>query len=401
MFKKIFKNFIFSKAREFPNWPYFDKNEINAVNKVIKSGKVNYRMGENGKHFEKQFSKYFSSNYSVAISNGTLALDVAYRSIGAEIGAEVITSPRTFIATASTASIQGLIPRFADVDKDSGNITVETIEPLINKNTKFISVVHLAGWPADMQRICDLAKSYNLKVVEDCAQAHGASINGKSVGTFGDIAAWSFCTDKILTTGGEGGMITTNKEHLYNFVWSFKDHGKNKKLIDNDKQPPGYKWFHDELGLNYRLTEMQSAIGIEQLKKLKEWNRIRHRNANILIKELSKLNIIRLAYPEKNFHHAWYKFHCYIKPKYLKSDWNRDRIIKEINDLGYPAFHGSGSEIYLEKCFKNFKHQIDLTPVTRELGQTSLMFLVHPTINYELMTNYAKNISIVIKNSSN
>ncbi len=400
MFKKFLYKFIFNEVTKFPQWPYFDKNEINAVINVIKSGKVNYRMGEIGERFEREFSSYFSSNYAVAVANGTLALDLAYRSIRPEIGSEVITTPRTFIATASTAAVQGLIPRFADVDRDSGNITAETIEPLINNKTKFISVVHLAGWPADMEKICDLAKSYNLTVVEDCAQAHGASINGKSVGTFGDIAAWSFCTDKILTTGGEGGMITTNKEHLYNFVWSFKDHGKNKNLIDNDNQPPGYKWFHDDFGLNYRLTEMQSAIGIEQLKKLREWNKIRHRNAQILIKELSKLNVVRLALPEKKFHHAWYKFHCYIKPKYLKTDWDRDRIIREINDLGFPALHGSGSEIYLEKCFKNFKNQTELCPVARELGQTSLMFLIHPTINSKLMINYAKNISKVIKNSS-
>ena len=400
MFKDFFIRLKSNNLNEFPRWPEFEKDEVNSVQKVLKSGKVNYWTGTKGKIFEKDFANLCNSKYAIAISNGTLALDAAYRAMETSVGDEFITTPRTFVATSSTAALQGIIPKFADVDQDSGNITVETIEPLINKKTKFISIVHLAGWPADMVRICDLAKSYNLKVIEDCSQAHGAKINGKSVGSFGDISTWSFCNDKIISIGGEGGMITTNDENYYEFLWSFKDHGKSKKLVDLKDQPPGYRWLHSECGLNYRLTEMQSAIGIKQIRKLEQWNKIRKRNALILFKKLSKLKLIRIKLPRDNINHAWYKFHCYLKPEYLKSDWTRNRIIKEINNLGFPAFHGSCSEIYLEKCFQELKHDAKKTPIARKLGQTSLMFLVHPTISEKLMCLYSKIICKVLKEST-
>ena len=399
MLRNFFYKFPNSKFDKFPKWPHFEKDEVDALKKVIKSGRVNYWTGSQGKIFEEQFAKFSNTKYGIAVSNGTLALDAAYRSMGFSEGDEIITTPRTFIATSSTASLLGLIPKFADVDEDSGNITAKTIEPLISKNTKFISVVHLGGWPADMNEICDLAKSYNLKVIEDCAQAHGATINGQSVGSFGDISAWSFCNDKIISTGGEGGMVTTNKEKYYEFMWSFKDHGKSKKLVESKSHPPGYKWLHNDFGLNYRITEMQSAIGILQLKKLGKWHNFRKRNAMVLYEKLKEIDIVRINLPKKNFSHAWYKFYCFIIPENLKSDWSRTRIIQEINKLGYPAFHGSCSEIYLEKCFKEIDKEPNGTPISKKLGETSLMFLVHPTINIQIMHRYAEAIYKVLKDA--
>lgn len=187
-------------------WPYYDDEQLSNVTKILQSGKVNYWTGENGKFFEKEFSDRFDVKYSVALANGSLALSCAYLALNLNEGDEIITTPRTFIATSTSAVLLGLKPVFVDVDINSGNISAENIEAAINKKTRAIVVVHLAGWPAEMDRICELARKNGLYIIEDCSQAHGAKINNKNVGSFGDLATWSFCQDKIITTGGEGGM---------------------------------------------------------------------------------------------------------------------------------------------------------------------------------------------------
>ena len=383
------------------SWPEFDNDQINAVIKVLNSGKVNSWTGNQTKLFENQFSKWSGSKYSIALANGSLALSSAYLACGIKKNDEVITTPRTFLATASSIALLNAIPIFADIDIDSGNITAKTIEPLINKKTKAISIVHLGGWPADMESICDLAKSYNLKVIEDCAQAHGASINGKMVGSFGDIGCWSFCQDKIISTGGEGGMITTSLNDFWERIWSFKDHGKNLKTINQTNKTALFKYVHDRLGSNFRLTEMQSAIGIIQLKKLKSWTKLRQKNAKILINKLKDCRPLRVPIPENRFQHAWYKLHCYVDPNFLSENWNRDRIINEIRASGYPAYQGSCSEIYLEKCFLDK----GLNPKKRlknakALGDTSIMFLVDQTISNENMNKYAELIKHIIEKAT-
>ena len=385
-------------------WPYFEDEEIDLVSSILKSGKVNYWTGNYGKEFEKNFEVWSNSNHALSIANGTLALIAAYSALGLKKDDEIITTPRTFIATASSAISLGIKTIFADVDKDSGLITNETIEPLITKKTKAISIVHIGGWPADMEKICKLAKAYNLLVIEDCAQAHGAQIKindqFRSVGSFGDISAWSFCQDKIMTTGGEGGMITTNNTEYYEKIWSLRDHGKTLNSVFRKKHAWGFKWLHENFGSNLRMTEMQSALGILQLKKLKEWNEIRSRNANIIKEAIKDIGSIRVPFPKKDYKHAWYKFTCYVKPENLSTDWSRDRIAQEINQLGYPAFQGSCSEIYNEECFKKAGLSINNPlPIAQELGQTSLTFLVHPTIKHEQMHKYCDNIKHVLKKS--
>ena len=321
-------------------------------------------------------------------------------SLGIGAGDEVITTPRTFIATSSTILLLGAKPIFADVDPNSGNIYVDSIEPLINSKTKAISVVHLGGWPADMQSICLLAKKYNLKVIEDCSQAHGAKILSKHVGTFGDVATWSFCQEKIITTGGEGGMITTNNDEIFNYIWSLKDHGKTMAAIKKGSNNIGFKWLHEKIGTNFRLTEMQSAIGRTQLKKLNNWNKLRRRNAFILYDSLKILPNIRIPLPKEDYSHAWYKFYIYLKHDYLTKNINRDKILKKFINKGIPAFSGSCSEIYLEKCFSDRGLQpIKALKYAKELGETSLMFLVHPTISIEQMRDYADAIRLVLEES--
>ncbi len=386
-------------------WPFFDDEQKQAVMEVLSSGNVNYWTGNHGKEFENLFASWCGTQYAVAVANGSIALSIAYEVLGLGLGDEVITSPRTFIATASCIVLKGAKPVFADVDKNSGAITAENIEPLINSKTKAISVVHLGGWPADMPSICRLAKEYGLKVIEDCSQAHGGKIivNGieQSVGSFGDIATWSFCQDKIMTTGGEGGMITTNNHKIWDKVWSLKDHGK---IFNSGKESHdflGFKWLHERFGSNYRLTEMQSAIGKIQLRNLEKWTIQRNRNAMILKDTLSELKNIRIPIPEKKFIHAWYKFYIFINKENLSQGWDRERILIEIKKAGYPALTGSCSEIYLEKCFKD-KNISPSKPLknARELGETSLMMLVHPTISKQQMLKYAQTIYQILTEAS-
>ena len=381
-------------------WPQFDIEQIDASSRVLASGKVNTWTGPETKAFEQEFASWCGSSQAIAMANGSLALSSAYLAIGLGQDDELISTPRTFIATVSSAVLLGARPVFADVDTESGAITAETIAPLITPRTKAISVVHLGGWPADMPAICDLARSHGIAVIEDCAQAHGARINGQSVGTFGDVAAWSFCQDKIISTAGEGGMVTTSRPELWDAMWTFKDHGKTHEAVFCREHPSGFRWLHERFGSNFRLTELQSAIGRIQLHRLPEMTAARSRNALLLAEALSDLTALRIPLPPDGITHAWYKFHAFVQPDALADNWSRDRILAEINALGYPAFYGSCSEIYLEKCFQDAGlAPSERLPVARELGDTSLMFLVHPTITSEQMTTYAEAVRSVVQRS--
>ena len=379
-------------------WPQFDDEQIAAASQVLHSGRVNTWTGVETTAFEQEFAAWSASTHAIAMANGSLALSAAYLAIGLGQGDELITTPRTFIATASSAVLLGAKPVFADVDPDSGSITADTIAPLINQRTKAISVVHLGGWPADMEGICDLAKAHDIPVVEDCAQAHGAQINGQSVGSFGDVSAWSFCQDKILTTAGEGGMVTTSRNDLWGAMWAVKDHGKTHEAVFGREHPPGFRWLHERFGSNFRLTELQSAIGRIQLQRLPEWTAIRTRNALLLADALADLPAVRVPLPPEHLTHAWYKFYAFVQPEALADGWSRDRILSEIAALGYPALSGSCSEIYLEKCFQDAGlAPAERLPMARKLGETSLMFLVHPTITFEQIAGYAEAVRSVVK----
>jgi dTDP-4-amino-4,6-dideoxygalactose transaminase len=383
------------------SWPHFDSLQLDAATRVLLSGKVNAWTGQETKAFEQEYAAWCGCSHAIAIANGSLALSSAYLALGLGPGDEIITTPRTFIATAASAVLLGVKPVFADVDPDSGAITASSISPLITPRTKAISVVHLGGWPADMPAICDLARSQRLSVIEDCAQAHGARLNGQSIGSFGDVSAWSFCQDKIITTAGEGGMVTTSRPDLWDAMWSFKDHGKTTEAVFQRHHPPGFRWLHDRFGSNFRITELQSAIGRIQLHHLPEWTAARTRNAMQLAAALADLPVVRVPLPPEGFEHAWYKFYAFVKPDALSAGWSRDRILSEISALGYPAFSGSCSEIYLERCFLEAGlAPSERLPVARMLGETSLMFLVHPTITLEQMSGYADAVRSVLKIST-
>lgn len=379
-------------------WPQFDADQINSAARVLSSGKVNTWTGHETDAFEQEFASWCGTAHAIAMANGSLALSASYLAIGLGRGDELITTPRTFIATASSAVLLGARPLFADVDAESGAITAATIAPLITPRTKAISVVHLGGWPADMPSICDLARAHDIAVIEDCAQAHGGCINGRSVGSFGDVAAWSFCQEKVISTGGEGGMVTTNRVDLWDLMWAFKDHGKTHEAVFGREHPHGFRWLHERFGSNFRLTELQSAIGRIQLQRLPEWTAARTRNALQFAEALADFTVVRVPLPPDHITHAWYKFYAFVQPKALAEGWSRDRILSEIIALGYPAFSGSCSEIYLEKCFQDAGLAPgQRLPIARELGETSLMFLVHPTITPEQMTAYVEAVCSVLR----
>ena len=363
----------------FSPWPSFSSEEADAVRACLLSNKVNYWTGQECRAFEREFAEWCNTRYAVALSNGTLALDLALKVAGIGPGDEVIVTPRTFLASASTVITAGAMPVFADVDADSGNITAETIAKVITPKTKAIIAVHLAGWPCDMDPIMALAEKHGLIVVEDCAQAHGAKYKGRPVGGIGHFGAWSFCQDKIMSTGGEGGMLTLNREDWWRAAWSYKDHGKSYEAVYEREHPPGYRWLHESFGTNWRMLEMQAVIGRIQLRRMPEWTAAREYNAGILATAVGGCPVLRLPALPAGSQHAWYKFYTYVRPQALKSGWNRDRLMAEINARGVPCYSGSCSEIYLEKAFDGHPARPEVRlPVAKALGETSLMFLVHP-----------------------
>ncbi len=371
----------------FKKWPYFDDGDIQSVVEVLRSGKVNRWTGDKNSKFEAKICESVKCKYAIALANGSLALELALVAAGVGNGDEVITTCRTFMASASCVVMRGAKPVVADIDVNSQNISPESIEKCITPKTKVIIAVHHAGFPCDMDAIMAIAKKYNLFVIEDCAQAHGAVYKGKPVGSIGDVAAWSYCQDKIVTTGGEGGAVTTNSEKLWRKMWEYKDHGKSFDAVFNRQHPDGFRWLIESFGTNWRMTEMQATQGIRWYEKLPEWTKIRNRNAKMYDKVFARFSCIRLTLPPNDCVHAYYKYYCFVKPEMLKSDWNRDRIASEISKRGVPCFSGSCWNISEEKCFKDkgWSKTKDDLPNAYALKDTSLMLLVHPTITVDDM----------------
>ena len=388
------------RIKPFAPWPFFDGDEIAAVSSVLQSGKVNYWTGEEGHLFEKEFAASVGVNYAVAVMNGTVALEAALMALDIGCDDEVIVTPRSYIASASCAVMRRAKPVFTDVDRNSQNITATSIEKVISKRTRAIIAVHLAGWPCDMNEIMALAKKRGLAVIEDCAQASGAFYKDRPIGSFGDAAVFSFCQDKIMTTGGEGGMVVTNSKHIWSKVWSYKDHGKSYDLVysNNDvKLGPSFKWLHESFGTNWRMTEIQAAIGRVQLRKLPGWIERRRRNADILTKAFLNVPALRVTTPPDHISHAYYKYYVFLKPDMLKTGWDRERIIIAINAEGIPCFTGSCSEIYLEKAFEaDSLRPKKRLPIAEKLGRTAMMFLVHPTLSENDMNDVVRAVEKVI-----
>ena len=364
----------------FEPWPHYPESVIAAVASTLRSGKVNYWTGDEGTKFEAEFAAYCGTRYAVTVANGSVALELALRAL--EIGPqdEVIVPSRSFIASASCVVVCGANPVFADADLASQTLDVSSVRRLISPRTKAIIAVHLAGWPCDMDAILEVAKAHSISVIEDCAQAHGAMYKGRRVGSIGDIGAFSFCQDKIISTGGEGGMVVTNNEDSWAKMWSYKDHGRDYSL-SKAKPGAGFHWIHDSFGSNFRMTEMQSAIGRMQLRSLNEQLETRRAHASVLNECFVGISGLRVALPPPEVQHAYYRYYGFIEPQCLAPGWNRDRVLEAIRAEGVPCGVGSCSEIYLEKAWPPSARPAQRLPNARWLGETALAFQVHPTLS--------------------
>ena len=385
----------------FAPWPSFEEDEIRAVEKVLRSGKVNQWTGSEVTSFEKEFVDYLGVDHAISLANGSVALDIALTVLGIGLGDEVIVTPRTFVASASCIVLRGAIPVFVDVEIDTQNITVKAVKDAISSKTKAIIAVHLAGWPCELDELRKVCDDNGLFLIEDCAQAHGARYRGKSVGSFGDFAAFSFCQDKIMTTGGEGGMLVTNNEDLWKNAWRFKDHGKDYDAVFCDEHPPGFRWLIKTFGTNYRMTEMQAAIGRIQLKKLDSWVEKRRYFASILSEEFKKFDALRVTCVPEDVYHSYYKYYVFVRPERLRESWSRDRILYELSEKGIPCGTGIFPEVYLEEAFKKIEWRTSEGDKKRlegakQLGETSMMFLVHPTLTEENMHYVVEQVKEVM-----
>jgi dTDP-4-amino-4,6-dideoxygalactose transaminase len=384
------------RSRPFAPWPSFSADEIDAVERALRSGKVNYWTGNEGRQFEAEFANFTGNKYAIALANGTVALELALYALGIGPGDEVVVASRTFIASASCAVMRGAIPVIADVDSDSQDITAHTVRVALSPRTRAIIAVHLAGWPCDMDALLPLARERGIKVIEDCAQAHGATYRGHPVGSMGDVGTFSFCQDKIMTTGGEGGLLTTNDPELWARAWAFKDHGKNYDTVYNQWHPPGFRWLHESFGTNWRLTEMQSAIGRVLLRKLPQMVEGRRSLAAVLNAEFAGIPALRVTIPPEDIYHSYYKYYVFLRIEHLRKEWNRQRIIEAINAEGIPCSVGICSEIYREKSFPEEWRPHQRCERAKNLGETALMFLVHPTLSKEDMHETAGAVQKVL-----
>ena len=386
------------RQRPFPDWPCFGIDEQEAVLKVLRSGKVNYWTGEEGKRFEREFADFVGVKRAVAVANGTLALELALAALDIGRGDEVVVPSRTFIASASAVVMRGATPVIADIDPLSQNITLETIQAVASPRTKAIIAVHLAGQPCEMAPILEFAKARSIRVIEDCAQAHGATYRNQQVGSLGDVAAFSFCQDKILSTGGEGGMLVTNDRSLWERAWSLKDHGKSWNAVHHQHHTSVFKWLHERFGSNYRMTEMQAAIGRVALRRLPEWLELRRRNARRLEVGLKSIDGIELLPVTPGVQHSYYKYYAKLNTNLLRTGWSRDQVVRALQAEGIPCGSGACGEIYREQAFR----QAGLGPVqplagAAAAGQASLMFQVHPTLGQSEMDDTCRAVAKVLK----
>lgn len=374
-------------------WPFYAEDERDAALAVLESGHVNYWTGTEGRAFEQEFAAYCGSKHAVALANGTVALELALLALGVGAGDDVVVPARTFIGTATAVVARGARPVVADVDRESGNVTAATIRDALTPQTRAIIVVHLAGWPCAMDEIMALARQKGLFVIEDCAQAHGARWDGCHVGTIGDVGAFSFCQDKIISTAGEGGMLVTNDDELWRRAWEYKDHGRSQAALDRAQVQGGYefKWVVESFGTNWRMTEVQAAIGRVQLKKLDTWVEARRANAGVLDRELADVPGIRVVVPEAAAFHSYYKYYAYVRLEALAKGWTRSRILDEVNSKGIACYMGICPEIYREKAFEGAGWgRGDRLPVAQKMGETSLMLLVDPTHTEDDMRRAAR-----------
>ena len=335
-----------------PSWPSFDEAAIRAVDETLRSGKVNYWTGKRGMEFERRFADWQGSRYAISTTNGTSALHVALTALGIGPGDEVIVPSYTFIASSFSIVQAGAIPRFADVNLADHCLSVESAEALVTARTKAVMPVHLYGNVADMDAINAFAKRHNLFVIEDNAEAFGGVYKGKKTGTLSDIAGCSFCQSKTFTTGGEGGMVTTDNEDLAWLARSFRDHGYDVKdrlnLLELEQK---LSYIHNMVGWNYRMTEMQSAIGLAELDRIDTWNMPRRkRNAHIIMDILADEPLVKyrpIDTPERQ--NGWFVMAFSLDIENMRCDINE--FVAAAGAEGAPCWRVFWPQCHTEQAF--------------------------------------------------
>lgn len=373
-------------------WPRYSEDEIALVSDVLRSGKVNQWTGDKVTSFQRAYADYIGVDFAIALANGSVAIELTLRAYGIGPGDEVIVTPRSFLASCSSVDLVGAKAVFADIDFESQNLTAETISACITPRTKAVIPVHLNGLPCDMPEIMKLAKEKDIIVIEDCAQAHGATIDGKPVGSFGHAATFSFCQDKIISTGGEGGLAVFKDRTIWEKAWSFKDHGKSWDAVFNRQHPIGYRWVHESIGTNWRMTEMQAALGLAQLSKLNDWSTKRNEIASRIGGSLNALPGLTVQNVPDEVRHAYYRLALRVVPEELKPDWDRDRLMAAINAEGIPCMVGSCPTLFKELAYEG-QNSLIVTPNAEALGKVSLVLLCHPTLD----TQYAMDVIAAFK----
>ena len=371
------------RTEPWPAWPVLDDDVIEAAEKVLRSGRISYWTGIEGRTLEREYADALGRRHSVAVANGTLALELALRAFEIGPGDEVVVPARTFIATASCVVAVGATPVIADIDPLSGNLTADTVRAVLTPRTAAVIPVHLGGWPVDMDPLLELAAHRDLVVIEDCAQAHGATYKGRPVGSIGDAGAFSFCQDKIITSA-EGGLLALDDDAAYARAWSYKDHGKSLAKLSDPAflaEKTSFKWIHDSFGSNFRLGEVEAAMVRVQLGRLDAVHARRARNATHLARALARIPGLDVPLPPEGLEHAFYRLYAFVRLEALAPGWDRDRIAAAIVAEGVPCQYGTCAEIYREQAFA----AAGLGPSSRLPGaarahDTSLAFFVHPTV---------------------
>ncbi|MVZ98254.1 DegT/DnrJ/EryC1/StrS aminotransferase family protein [Sphingorhabdus sp. IMCC26285] len=374
-----------AEIRDYPvpiasSWPSHGRDEILAVTQVLQSGRVNALVhGEQNRAFEKEFAAYIGMPHAIAVSNGTVSIEMALRAFGIGAGDEVIIPARSFFATASAVVSVGASPVFADILVETQNIDPDSVARMISDKTKAVICVHLAGLPCDMRALTQLCDDHDLFLIEDCAQAHGAVYDGKMVGSFGDASSFSFCTDKIMSTGGEGGMILFADKSAWSKAWAIKDHGKvpPEEMPQNIAPPGEFRYVHQSFGTNFRMTEMQAAIGRVQLKKLPKWLAQRRANAHCLSEAVADIPGVIVDAYDAHILSARYKYFIRIDEDKLPGNKTRADIIAGLLALGIQCGSGSCPDMSKEIAFQGREPRRDGNlENAHRLGASTIMFPV-------------------------
>ena len=384
-------------------WPQHEPDEIAAVVRLLETGRVNSMMhGEQTRQFEAEFAAFCGMPHGIAVSNGTVALELALRALGVGPGDEVIVPCRSFFATAACVVAVGATPVFADIDPISNGMDPASARRMVTPRTAAILCVHVGGWPCDMTALRALADEKNLWLIEDCAQAHGASLNGQMAGSLGDAAAFSFCTDKIMSTGGEGGMLLLRNEAHWKRAWAYKDHGKNPDKFFSPPTESGFRYLHDSFGTNWRMTEMQAAIGRRQLAKLPGWIAKRRRNADALARLLADETGVEVPAIPDHVGHAFYRLYVMIDPARLGGAGTTAAVIDRMCRMGMPVGSGSCADMSQEAAFEEIAPQRDgALAAAREAGRRSIAFPVDHLLDEYDMHRMANCLRIALAELDN